>query len=251
MWMKMAHLSLKVAKVVFGTGVLVLPLGSATWSYGQSDVRLYRGVNHIILGVRQLKQGETASMTVDLANNRHFAVLKWGAGCFVSKDGLMLTANHVVAGAESYFVAGWTNGIFSAVDVRARDEKLDLAVIKITPPESVSWINPPFRDTSSIIEGTNVFIWAYLFAPGAFMQFFRSGTISNNTPVSGLDRTLYIETSAIDGTSGSPVFQRGTGEPIGIVTSKINIANLPSGVITAVPGEQVNAFLKNAGVPGY
>src|ERR1041385_4412357 len=128
-------------KIIAG-GVFLAVLGLVTCLFAQSDVRLYRELNHIILAVRQLKPGETAPITV-LINNQHDALLKWGAGCFVSKDGLMLTANHVVTGGESYFVAGWTNGSFAAVDVRTRDEKLDLALIKITLPEPILWINPP------------------------------------------------------------------------------------------------------------
>ena len=85
------------------------------------------------------------------------------------------------------------------------------------------------------------------------MQFLRTGIVSNTQEVSENDGLLYIETTAIDGTSGSPVFLRQGGQPVGIVIQKINVASakLPSGIIAVVPGAKINGFLKAAGVPGF
>ncbi len=235
--------------------LLAAESASVTAGLAQTDLRVYRGVNRLIVGTRQLKANESWSGPIftDQAGNRH-PYLKWGAGCFVTNDGLILTANHVVTEEESYFVGGWTNnGIGTEAVVVARDEKSDLALIKVKPPEQTPWITGPFVDSSLITEGTDVIIWAYLFTPAAFMQFLRNGKVSNVERLSGVDNMLYLETTAIDGTSGSPVFVRNGGQPVGIVSSKLTVgdARLPSGIIAVVPGERINAFLKGAGVPGY
>jgi len=222
--------------------------------FSQNDIRAYRNANHLIMATRQLKPDESFQGLTLTVEAKRYAILKWGAGCFVSRDGLMLTANHVVSGGDFYFVGGWNGDIAAiAAEVKARDENLDLALMKIKPPSGISWIARAFADSSSINEGTNVFIWAYLLVPAAFMQFLRSGIVSNNQQVSGVDHTLYVEATAIDGTNGSPVFLRGNGQPVGIVNSLITVggASLPAGIIGVVPGEQINRFLKNAGVPRF
>ena len=120
-------------------------------------------------------------------------------------------------------------------------------------PAPLNCYHRQFADASSIPVGSDIFIWAYLAIRGGLMQFLRTGIVSNTQEVSENDGLLYIETTAIDGTSGSPVFLRQGGQPVGIVIQKINVASakLPSGIIAVVPGAKINGFLKAAGVPGF
>jgi S1-C subfamily serine protease len=231
--------------------------GLPSLAHSQSDVRAYRAANHLVLAVRQLKPQEVwQGLTLNRGKDEHFAILKWGAGCFVSQDGLMLTANHVVTGGELYFVAGWDGDLPPVpAELVKRDEKDDLALVRVKPPTvNLVWISKPFANSSSIVEGENVFVWAYLLGPNAFMQFLRRGIVSNNTEVLGVEHILYIETTAADGASGSPVFLRSTGQPIGIVSLKLTLPGglpLPAGIVGMVPGETVDRFLHDSGVPGY
>jgi S1-C subfamily serine protease len=220
----------------------------------QGDIRSFRGVNRIIFAARKMAISDNSAREVlTLQQGIRYELLSHGAGCFVSGN-LMLTANHVVSQPNASYFIGWSGDKFPEVSVQSRDEKLDLALVKFSAPDSnYSFFTVPFADSKPIVEGTDIFIWAYLEVAGGFMQFLRSGTISNNSDQElGLNHTVYVETTAIDGTSGSPVILR-DGRPLGIVSAKLTVggAKLPSGILAIVPGEQVNQFLRESGVPGY
>ncbi len=220
---------------------------------GQDNLSRFKASNKIILNTHQPKINEKAHLLFADASGLQHPIVGFGGGCFVSGDGYMLTANHVLAEGNAYFVGGLGDIPPTPAEVKLRDPSLDLALIKL-PISSNSPLAGPFVESSSVAETSPIFIWAYLEAPGGnLMQFFRTGVVSNNSDRLPLaEHALYIETSAIEGTSGSPVFLR-DGRPIGIVTQRLTVGNkqLPAGIISIVPGELVNKFLKAAGIPGY
>lgn len=220
-------------------------------SLGQTDVRVYRAPNHIVMALRHLLASDPWTGMLYTEGTERYAVVSWGSSCAVSASGYLVTANHVVSGGERYIVGGWddTKKLVVAQVVR-RDEKSDLAVIKVDPPNQGAWISGEFVEGGQIQEGMEAFIWGYLAVPGGFMQFLRRGVISNNTPLDPESRVVYIETTASFGSSGSPAFL-GNGRPIGIVTSGVTLPGglpLPAGVAGVIPGEKVNKILLEAGV---
>ena len=217
----------------------------------QSDVRVYRAPNHIVMALRHLQPNEQWNGTIYTEGPERYAVISWGSSCAVSKDGYLLTANHVVSAGERYVVGGWADtGKLTPAEVVKRDEKNDLAVIKVTAPGGVlSWVTAQFVETSEIQEGMDVFMWGYLAVPGGYMQFLRRGVVSNNTPIQTDNRVVYIETTASFGSSGSPAFLQ-NGRPVGIVTTTITLPGglpLPAGVAGLIPGEKVNNILREVG----
>lgn len=231
--------------------LLLLVLASCA-VLAQSDVRAYRAPNHIVMVLRHLQPNEQWSGTLYIERTDRYGVLSWGSSCAVSKDGYLLTANHVVSGGERYVVGGWTDtGKLIPAEVVKRDEKSDLAVIKVNPPNEVpAWVTAQFVETSEVQEGMDIFMWGYLAVPGGYMQFLRRGVISNNTPIQTDNRVVYVETTASFGSSGSPAFLA-DGRPVGIVTSTITLPGglpLPAGVVGLIPGEKVNQILREAGV---
>jgi len=181
-----------------------------------------------------------------------YAVVSWGSSCAVTSTGYLLTANHVVTGGERYIVGGWadTNKTVQA-DVVRRDEKNDLAVIKVKPPNEIpAWVSGQFAETSEVSEGMDVFMWGYLAVPGGFIQFLRRGIVSNNTPVVPTDKMVYVETTASFGTSGSPAYLQ-SGKPLGIVSSAVTLPGgfpLPAGEAGVIPGENINRLLRDVGI---
>jgi S1-C subfamily serine protease len=231
--------------------LVVLALASTTLS-AQIDVRAYRAPNHIVMAARQLQANQAWNGPFYDDGKDRYAILSWGSSCAVSKDGFLLTANHVVTGGERYLVGGWSDTaklVFA--DVVKRDEKNDLAVIKVSPPNEIpAWVMSEFVDTGEIQEGMEIFMWGYLAVPGGYMQFLRRGVVSNNTPMVPDNRVVYIETTASYGSSGSPAFLQ-NGRPVGIVTSSVTLPGglpLPAGVAGVIPGEKVNQILREAGV---
>jgi S1-C subfamily serine protease len=218
----------------------------------QTDLRAYRAPNHIVMAARQLQPNQLWNGPFYEDGKDKYAILAWGSSCAVSKDGFLLTANHVVTGGERYFVGGWSDSAKLVVaQVIKRDERNDLAVIKVNPPNEVpAWVTGAFVETGNIQEGMEIFIWGYLAVPGGYMQFLRRGEVSNNSPIATDNRVVYIETTASFGTSGSPAFLQ-DGRPVGIVTSSITLPGglpLPTGVAGVIPGERVNDLLREAGV---
>jgi len=156
-------------------------------SLAQTDVRPYRAPNHIVMALRHLLASDSWAGVLYMEGTERYAVVSWGSSCAVSASGYLVTANHVVKDGERYIVGGWddTKKLVVAQVVR-RDEKADLAVIKVDPPNQVAWIIEEFVETGQIRvryeEGMDAFIWGYLAVPGGFVQFLRRGVISNNTP---------------------------------------------------------------------
>lgn len=221
-------------------------------SLAQTDVRPYRAPNHIVMALRHLLASDSWTGMLYTEATERYAVVSWGSSCAVSTSGYLVTANHVVKDGERFIVGGWDDSKKLVVaQVVRRDEKADLAVIKVDPPNQVAWISGEFVETGQIREGMEAFIWGYLAVPGGFMQFLRRGVISNNTPLDPESRVVYIETTASFGSSGSPAFLA-DGRPIGIVTSAVTLPGglpLPAGVAGVIPGEKVNKILHEAGVP--
>ena len=251
---KISAMKVFTLAVVSLAATLISQLAIPFSAHAQGDFRSFRGVNRIIFAARKMALNENSAREVlTIQQGIKYEILSQGAGCFVSGN-LMLTANHVVSQANASYFIGWSGDKFPEVTVQSRDEKLDLALVRFNAPDgNYSFFNVPFADSRPIVEGTNVFIWAYLEVAGGFMQFLRSGTISNNSDQElGSNHLVYVETTAIDGTSGSPVILR-DGRPLGIVSAKLTVggARLPSGILAIVPGEQVNQFLKESGVSGY
>jgi S1-C subfamily serine protease len=203
------------------------------------------------MALRHLQANDLWTGMLYTEGTERYAVVSWGSSCAVSASGYLVTANHVVSGGERYIVGGWEDAKkLVQVDVVRRDEKSDLAVIKVNPPNQIAWISSEFVETGQLQEGMEAFIWGYLAVPGGFMQFLRHGVISNNTPLGAEDRMVYVETTASFGSSGSPAFLA-NGKPIGIVTSAVTLPGgvpLPAGVAGVIPGEMVNKILRDTGV---
>ena len=219
---------------------------------GEVDARPFREPNHIIFAVSRIRAEQSWDGLLYTDPTGRYALVSYGSGCLVSKDGHILTANHVVTGGELYLVGGWpgTSAMVPAAIVK-RDEAHDLAVVRVAPPVAqFSYLTLDFVDTTNLAEGMDVFMWGCLSVPGAFMQFLRKGSISNLAFLSGSEPVLFIESSAGQGTSGSPAFLRG-GQPIGVVSTSIRLPGggaLPAGVLGIVPGQRVNELLLAAKV---
>ncbi len=168
---------------------------------GPLDLRPFRSVNHIVMTARLLESSQQCQDLVYAEGEKKYCIQEWGTGTAVSEDGFFLTNYHIAKDAAFVFIGGWkaSSSLIHAKLVRT-DEKDDLASLKVDPPEKLSYINR-FSSTESLVESEEVFVWAYLRVPDGFMQFLRHGIVSNNTPIEGTKRLIYIESSAAWGTS--------------------------------------------------
>ncbi len=138
-----------------------------------------------------------------------------GSGFIIDKDGIIVTNNHVIQGAEDIFVT--VNGQKEyAAEIIGEDPLSDIAVLKIKSDEKFSPVK--FGDSDSARVGDWVIAIGNPFGLGGTVT---SGIISARNRSIGLSRYEdYIQTDASinSGNSGGPLFDM-NGDVIGINTA--------------------------------
>jgi len=139
-----------------------------------------------------------------------------GSGFIISDDGLIVTNNHVIEGAEEISVFLPDDREFIA-KIIGRDTKTDLAVLKVdTKGEKLPFVN--FGDSDILRVGDWVLAVGNPFGLGGTVT---SGIVSARNRSIGLSRYEdYIQTDASinQGNSGGPLFNL-DGDVIGINTA--------------------------------
>ena len=138
-----------------------------------------------------------------------------GSGFIIDKDGIIVTNNHVIQGAEDIFVT--VNGEKEyAAEIVGTDPLSDIAVLKIKSEQKFSPVK--FGDSDSARVGDWVIAIGNPFGLGGTVT---SGIISARNRSIGLSRYEdYIQTDASinSGNSGGPLFDM-NGDVIGINTA--------------------------------
>ncbi|MBF0104726.1 MAG: Do family serine endopeptidase [Deltaproteobacteria bacterium] len=140
-----------------------------------------------------------------------------GSGVIISKDGRIMTNHHVIAGADDIYI-NLSDGKKSKAKVLGFDEKLDIAILQLTRPDSYPSADLGDSDKSRIGD------WVMAIGnPFGFGQTVTVGIISAKGRVLGGPYDNYIQTDASinPGNSGGPLFNM-DGEVIGINTALVN-----------------------------
>ena len=138
-----------------------------------------------------------------------------GSGFIIDKDGIVVTNNHVIQGAEDIFVTVNDNKEYAA-EIIGTDPLSDIAVLKIKSDQKFSPVK--FGDSDSARVGDWVIAIGNPFGLGGTVT---SGIISARNRSIGLSRYEdYIQTDASinSGNSGGPLFDM-NGDVIGINTA--------------------------------
>jgi len=141
-----------------------------------------------------------------------------GSGVIISKDGYILTNNHVVEGAKELTVTLADKGEFKA-QVVGRDPKTDLAIVKIDAGENLP--------AASIGDSDQMKVGDWVLAignPFGLSHTVTSGIVSAKGRVIGAgpyDDFIQTDASINPGNSGGPLFNM-KGEVIGINTAIIS-----------------------------
>jgi serine protease Do len=140
-----------------------------------------------------------------------------GSGVVISADGYLLTNNHVVEDAKEVIVTVGEKEEYKA-QVIGRDPKTDLAVLKITPKESLPVA--VLGDSSQL----NVGDWVLAIGnPFGLSHTVTSGIVSAKGRVIGAgpyDNFIQTDASINPGNSGGPLYNM-KGEVVGINTAII------------------------------
>jgi hypothetical protein len=159
-----------------------------------------------------------------------------GSGVIVSKDGLLVTAAHVVAGARA--VAVHAPGVLGPLEARVvlLDETRDVALLRVNHSfESVAALGPA---------GETLAVRQTVFAIGYPLDVTRSDPQSSRGSVSGLlpDGRLQLDISVNPGNSGGPVVDE-KDRVFAIVSARGNIKQGIVGLGVAIPLDAFRAAL--------
>ena len=172
-----------------------------------------------------------------------------GSGIIISEDGYIVTNNHVIDDAASVKVTLNTGGEYEA-KVIGKDEKTDLAVLKITPDENLAVAE--LGDSSQIQVGER----AIAIGNPLGMEFFGSTT---QGIISAINRTITVENKTMnviqtdaainEGNSGGALVNA-YGQVIGINAVKIS-SSAVEGMGFAIPISEAKPIIEDLIKYGY
>ena len=155
-----------------------------------------------------------------------------GSGFVISADGFIVTNNHVIDGADEVEVF-FTDGVRLPATVVGRDDKTDLAVLKVEAGHELSFVE--FGDSDLPVVGDWVMAIGNPFGLGGSVTL---GIVSaRNRDIQSGPYDQYIQTDASinQGNSGGPLFDM-NGKVVGINTAIIARGGSSLGIGFAVPG---------------
>jgi S1-C subfamily serine protease len=150
-----------------------------------------------------------------------------GTGFAISSNGVIITNNHVIDGANKIIVKG-LNGDFSmsySAKVLVTDKTNDLAIIKIDDVQFKNISKLPYTIKTKLSDvGENIFVLGFpLRATMGEEIKLTNGLISSKTGFQGDITTYQVSAPVQPGNSGGPVFDK-EGNIIGIIKAKHQLA---------------------------
>jgi serine protease Do len=158
-----------------------------------------------------------------------------GSGFIIDAAGLVVTNNHVIAGADEVNVI-LNDGSTLKAEVLGRDTKTDLALLKVKPDKPLKAVK--FGDSDKLRLGEWVIAIGNPFSLGGTVT---AGIVSaRNRDIQSGPYDNYIQTDASinRGNSGGPLFNL-NGEVIGVNTAIISPSGGSIGIGFAVPSKTV------------
>ncbi len=158
-----------------------------------------------------------------------------GSGFIIDPAGLVVTNNHVIAEADEVNVI-LNDGSTLKAEVMGRDQKTDLALLKVKPTKPLKAVK--FGDSDKLRLGEWVIAIGNPFSLGGTVT---AGIVSaRNRDIQSGPYDNYIQTDAAinRGNSGGPLFNL-NGEVIGVNTAIISPSGGSIGIGFAVPSKTV------------
>jgi len=175
----------------------------------------------------------------DTPNRAPHRVNSLGSGFIVDTQGIVITNNHVISDADEINVI-LNNGDKLKAEIIGRDQKTDLAVLKVKPDKPLRAVK--FGDSDALRIGEWVIAIGNPFGLGGSVT---AGIVSaRNRDINSGPYDSYIQTDASinRGNSGGPLFNM-NGEVIGINTAIYSPSGGSIGIGFAVPSKNAVAVV--------
>lgn len=180
-----------------------------------------------------------------------------GSGFFVSSDGLIVTNKHVVEGGDVEYTVFTNDGKKHPAKVIARDQVLDIALIKIDPLAGVGSTGYPFLtlgNSDNIDIGQSVIVignalgeYRNTVSVGVISGLARSitaGDFSGNAET--LDKVIQTDAAINPGNSGGPLLNL-SGQVIGV---NVAVAQGSQSIGFALPINSVRSAIESVKATG-
>jgi serine protease Do len=164
-----------------------------------------------------------------------------GSGFVIDgKEGLVVTNNHVIEGAEEIII-NFHDGTKLKVDkVLGTDTKADLALLKVTPKKDL--VDVKFGSSAAIEVGDWVMAIGNPFGLGGSVSVGIISAKSRDINSGPYDDYLQTDAAINKGNSGGPLFNM-AGEVVGVNTAIISPTGGSIGIGFAVPSDTVAAVV--------
>jgi serine protease Do len=162
-----------------------------------------------------------------------------GSGFVIDPEGLVVTNNHVISDADEVTVV-FNDGSKLKAEVIGRDQKTDLALLKVTPDKPLKAVQ--FGDSDALRLGEWVIAIGNPFSLGGTVT---AGIVSaRNRDINSGPYDNYIQTDAAinRGNSGGPLFNL-EGQVVGVNTAIISPSGGSIGIGFAVPSKTAVAVI--------
>lgn len=154
-----------------------------------------------------------------------------GSGFIISADGLIVTNNHVIAGADAILVS-LTDGTRLTARIVGTDEKTDLAVLRVDAGHPLRYV--AFGDSDLAQVGDWVMAIGNPFGLGGSVTLGIISARNRDIQTGPYDSYIQTDASINQGNSGGPLFDM-NGKVIGINTAIVARGGASLGIGFAVP----------------
>lgn len=154
-----------------------------------------------------------------------------GSGFVIDPDGLVVTNNHVIEGADDITVT-FSDGNSLKAEVIGRDPKTDIALLRVDPPEPLTAIVWGESDTARV--GNWVFAIGNPFGLVNSLTVGVISAIARDIGAGPFDEFIQTDAAINRGNSGGPLFNL-DGEVIGVNTAIYSPSGGSVGIGFAVP----------------
>ncbi len=164
-----------------------------------------------------------------------------GSGFFISKDGYLVTNNHVVEGGASFTVV-MDDGAELDAKLVGTDPRTDLAVLKVDDKRDFTYV--AFADDAKVRVGDWVVAVGNPFGLGGTVT---AGIVSargRDIGAGPYDDFLQIDAAVNRGNSGGPAFNQ-SGEVVGINTAIFSPSGGNVGIAFAIPSSTAKEVVAN------
>lgn len=159
-----------------------------------------------------------------------------GSGFIIDAEGIVITNNHVIQGADDIEVI-MSDGRSYAAEVIGRDDATDLAVLRIEPEEPLPFVD--FGDSDGLRIGDWVLAIGNPFGLGGSVSLGIVSAMNRNIGAGPYDSFIQTDAAINRGNSGGPLFDM-DGDVVGVNTAILSPNGRSVGVGFAIPATTVS-----------